>query len=278
MYCQNRMVHTVQEGDSLYRLARQYHTTVTELILGNPGVNPYNLQVGMKLYVCPGESYVPPQGDSGNAGNSGSTGNAGMGGNTGIGVVIPGGQRPGGNQTAGEMQNSVNQLFEAMRLAWLELIYWTRMYMMSVDSGADAKEQYAVEGRLLETADAITDVFAERLPVAVTRQLRNLLVEHVEMTGQIIRTLKSGDMENYDRQIREWYANANQIATLLADQNPYFAGNETRNLLLNYLDMTREIIEHQMNGEYDQSIDTFRDLSDLVLELADYLARGLLAR
>lgn len=278
MYCQNRMVHTVQEGDSLYRLARQYHTTVTELILGNPGVNPYNLQVGMKLYVCPGESYVPPQGDSGNAGNSGSTGNTGMGGNTGIGVVIPGGQRPGGNQTAGEMQNSVNQLFEAMRLAWLELIYWTRMYMMSVDSGADAKEQYAVEGRLLETADAITDVFAERLPVAVTRQLRNLLVEHVEMTGQIIRTLKSGDMENYDRQIREWYANANQIATLLADQNPYFAGKETRNLLLNYLDMTREIIEHQMNGEYDQSIDTFRDLSDLVLELADYLARGLLAR
>lgn len=311
MYCQNRMVHTVQEGDSLYRLARQYHTTVTELILGNPGVNPYNLQVGMKLYVCPGESYVPPQGGSGttgNAGNNGSTGNTGMGGNTGnvgnsgttgntgnggntgnagnsgttgntgIGVVIPGGQRPGGNQTAGEMQNSVNQLFEAMRLAWLELIYWTRMYMMSVDSGADAKEQYAVEGRLLETADAITDVFAERLPVAVTRQLRNLLVEHVEMTGQIIRTLKSGDMENYDRQIREWYANANQIATLLADQNPYFAGKETRNLLLNYLDMTREIIEHQMNGEYDQSIDTFRDLSDLVLELADYLARGLLAR
>lgn len=268
MYCQNRMVHTVQEGDSLYRLARQYHTTVTELILGNPGVNPYNLQVGMKLYVCPGESYVPPQGGSANTGNTGNSGSIGNTGNAGN----------GGNQTAGERQNSVNQLFETMRLAWLELIYWTRMYMMSVDSGADAKEQYAVEGRLLETADAITDVFAERLPVAVTRQLRNLLVEHVEMTGQIIRTLKSGDKENYEQQIREWYANANQIATLLADQNPYFAGKETRNLLLNYLDMTREIIEHQMNGEYDQSIDTFRDLSDLVLELADYLARGLLAR
>ena len=88
MYCQNRMVHTVQEGDSLYRLARQYHTTVTELILGNPGVNPYNLQVGMKLYVCPGESYVPPQGGSantgntGNSGSTGNTGNAGNGGNT----------------------------------------------------------------------------------------------------------------------------------------------------------------------------------------------------
>ena len=37
MYCQNRIVHTIQQGDSLYRLARQYDTTVTELILGNPG-------------------------------------------------------------------------------------------------------------------------------------------------------------------------------------------------------------------------------------------------
>ena len=57
MYCQNRIVHTIEQGDSLYRLARQYDTTVTELILGNPGVNPYNLQIGMKLQICPGRGY-----------------------------------------------------------------------------------------------------------------------------------------------------------------------------------------------------------------------------
>ncbi len=54
MNCKNRIVYTVQAGDSLYKLSRQYKTTVTELILGNPGVNPYNLQVGMKLTICPG--------------------------------------------------------------------------------------------------------------------------------------------------------------------------------------------------------------------------------
>ena len=40
MYCKNKIVHTIKEGDSLYKLAKQYMTTVTELILENPGVNP----------------------------------------------------------------------------------------------------------------------------------------------------------------------------------------------------------------------------------------------
>ena len=58
MYCQNRISYRVQEGDSLYKLAKQFHTTVTELILLNSGVNPYNLQTGMRLTICPGEGYV----------------------------------------------------------------------------------------------------------------------------------------------------------------------------------------------------------------------------
>ena len=164
----------------------------------------------------------------------------------------------------------------AMRLAWLDLIYWTRMYLMSVDSGSG--DQQEIEERMLQAADEITDVFANHLSITTTRQLRNLLTEHVELTGDLIRTQKAGNMENYDALIKEWYGNANQLASLLGDINPYFSGRETRNMLLNYLDMTRESIEQQLNGEYGISIDTFRDLKKQVLEMADYFGRGLLAR
>lgn len=251
MYCQNKIVHTVQAGDSLYKLSRQYKTTVTELILGNPGVNPYNLQIGMKLTVCPGDEYETPEngdmnGNNENEGNQPSTGTA------------------------------YQKLQDEMRRAWLSHVYWTRMYLMSVDS--DAKDQQQVEERAVETADEIADVFARALPVTVTRQLRNLLVEHIELTGEVIRSLKSGNMDDYDALIKEWYGNANQIATLLGSQNPYFGSRETRNMLLNHLDLLREEIEHQINGEYGQSIDTFRDIENQAIQMADFFTRGLTAR
>ena len=391
MNCKNRIVYTVQAGDSLYKLSRQYKTTVTELILGNPGVNPYNLQVGMKLTICPGGEYetmqpgagpgssiperagtggsgggnprgqmpgggmpgnagmpgmsgpqmpdagmplpeVPGGGNPGNAGmpgpqipdagtplpgmpeegisrgqmpggrmpgnvgmpgvsgpqilGGGMPGNAGMPGMSGPqipdagmplpevpgagmpipernGAWMPGGGMSGipganGNESGNEAENALEGLVEGMRLAWLAHVYWNRMYLMSVT--ADAPDQQAVEERALQTADEITDVFAEYFPISVVRQLRNLLITHVELTGELIRSLKSGDTENRDNLIREWYGNANQIAALLGGQNPFFGSRETRNLLLNHLDLVREEIEQQVDGEYGESIETFRDV------------------
>ena len=282
MYCQNKIVHTIQAGDSLYKLSRQYHTTVTELILGNPGVNPYNLQIGMQLFICPGEGYVPQQ-NPGGGNMGGGTGNPG-GGSMGGGTGNPGGGSMGGgtgnpgsnNETESEREDSILRLNEDMRLAWLNHVYWTRMYLMS--AVADNADQQAVEERLLETADEITDVFARYLPIATTRQLRNLLTEHIEIGGQIIQALKAKNMSDYDALVKEWYRNDNQMAALFASHNPYFESRETRNMLLNHLDLTREEIEQQVNGEYEQSIDVFRDVEQQALAMADYFARGLLAR
>lgn len=282
MYCQNKIAHTIQAGDSLYKLSRQYHTTVTELILGNPGVNPYNLQIGMQLFICPGEGYVPQQNPgggnmSGGMGNAGSGNTSGGMGNAGNGNMSGGmGNAGNNNETEAEREDSILRLNEDMRLAWLNHVYWTRMYLMS--AVADNADQQVVEERLLETADEITDVFARYLPIATTRQLRNLLTEHIEIGGQIIQALKAKNMSDYDALVKEWYRNANQMAALFASHNPYFESRETRNMLLNHLDLTREEIEQQVNGEYEQSIDVFRDVEQQALAMADYFARGLLAR
>lgn len=61
IYCR-LITHTIKQGDTLYLLARKYHTTVPAITLMNPDVNPYNLQVGTKLKICMGETeYEPDQ-------------------------------------------------------------------------------------------------------------------------------------------------------------------------------------------------------------------------
>ena len=48
------ITHEVVRGDTLYRLAKKYKTTVPLILLANPGVEPYNLQIGTKLKICQG--------------------------------------------------------------------------------------------------------------------------------------------------------------------------------------------------------------------------------
>ena len=42
---------TVRQGDTFWRLAQQYHTSVTAIEAANPGVDPQNLQVGQRLTI-----------------------------------------------------------------------------------------------------------------------------------------------------------------------------------------------------------------------------------
>lgn len=45
------VTHTLKKGDSLYSLARQYHSSIRALETANPGLDPFNLQVGGRLTV-----------------------------------------------------------------------------------------------------------------------------------------------------------------------------------------------------------------------------------
>lgn len=52
------VTHEIVRGDTLYRLAQKYRTTVPLILLANPGVDPYNLQVGTRLNICKGNWHV----------------------------------------------------------------------------------------------------------------------------------------------------------------------------------------------------------------------------
>ena len=59
-YGESRMMHgcPVKEGDTLYKISQYHHVSVTDILLANPYVNVYNLQIGDELCIPVGKKIM----------------------------------------------------------------------------------------------------------------------------------------------------------------------------------------------------------------------------
>ena len=300
MYCQNRISYRVQEGDSLYKLAKQFHTTVTELILLNSGVNPYNLQTGMRLTICPGEGYVDENESTPSEGNTNIPTKTPVG-----GIVIipgtttqPGGTtrpgttaQPGGTTRPGTTtqpgtatrpgtttqpgNNMGVDLRQRMRMAWLNHITLVKFYLISFFENLSS--QNAWKDAVYKNAEEILAIFAQYYPASAMQRFRKLFMEHLRLTDEVAAGLKA-DPAFSGEAMENWYINAEEIASFLSRQTPAYNETELRKMFYDHLDMERQQMEAYLDGDYVTDIEIYLRSQQNMIELADFLASGLLAR
>lgn len=288
MYCQNRISYRVQEGDSLYKLAKQFHTTVTELILLNSGVNPYNLQTGMRLTICPGEGYVDENESKPFEGNTNKPTKTPVGGI----VIIPGTTaQPGGTTRPGtttqpgtatrpgtttQPENNMGvDLRQRMRMAWLNHITLVKFYLISFFENLSS--QNAWKDAVYKNAEEILAIFAQYYPASAMQRFRKLFMEHLRLTDEVAAGLKA-DPAFSGAAMENWYINAEEIASFLSRQTPAYNETELRKMFYDYLDMERQQMEAYLDGDYETDIEIYLRSQQNMIELADFLTSGLLAR
>lgn len=282
MYCQNRISYRVQEGDSLYKLAKQFHTTVTELILLNSGVNPYNLQTGMRLTICPGEGYVDENESKPSEGNTNKPTKTPVGGI----VIIPGTTTHPGTTTQPEtatrpgttMQPGNNMgvdLRQRMRMAWLNHITLVKFYLISFFENLSS--QNAWKDAVYKNAEEILAIFAQYYPASAMQRFRKLFMEHLRLTDEVAAGLKA-DPAFSGAAMENWYINAEEIASFLSRQTPAYNETELRKMFYDHLDMERQQMEAYLDGDYETDIEIYLRSQQNMIELADFLTSGLLAR
>lgn len=276
MYCQNRISYRVQEGDSLYKLAKQFHTTVTELILLNSGVNPYNLQTGMRLTICPGEGYVDNNESTPSEGNTSIPIKTPVGGI----VIIPGtttqpetATRPGTTTQPGN--NMGVDLRQRMRMAWLNHITLVKFYLISFFENLSS--QNAWKDAVYKNAEEIFAIFAQYYPASAMQRFRKLFMEHLRLTDEVAAGLKA-DPAFSGAAMENWYINAEEIASFLSRQTPAYNETELRKMFYDHLDMERQQMEAYLDGDYVTDIEIYLRSQQNMIELADFLTSGLLAR
>ena len=276
MYCQNRISYRVQEGDSLYKLAKQFHTTVTELILLNSGVNPYNLQTGMRLTICPGEGYVDENESKPSEGNTNKPTKTPVGGI----VIIPGtttqpgtATRPGTTTQPGN--NMGVDLRQRMRMAWLNHITLVKFYLISFFENLSS--QNAWKDAVYKNAEEILAIFAQYYPASAMQRFRKLFMEHLRLTDEVAAGLKA-DPAFSGAAMENWYINAEEIASFLSRQTPAYNETELRKMFYDHLDMERQQMEAYLDGDYETDIEIYLRAQQNMIERADFLTSGLLAR
>lgn len=162
-----------------------------------------------------------------------------------------------------------------MRTLWEEHIVYTRLFIVSF--AADLPDLQATTERLLanqtDIGDAIKPYYGEEGGAALTELLR----EHILDAADLLAAAKSGDTAGFDAAKAAWYDNADRIALFLHTANP---GNwpleETQHHMRMHLDLTLDEAAHQLGGDYVQSIADYDAVHLAILEMSDYLSRGII--
>lgn len=247
MNCPQQLTHIIRSGESLYKLARYYKTTVSLIIAQNPNINPYNLQIGTPVYICPGVNF------SGRQNN----------------IVRP----PYVNQPYVNSSGKTS-LVSDMRLVWEQHIYWTRMLLISI---ADKMEdQAAITSRILQNPNDISAVFEKYYPTGARETIAGLLTEHLQIGAQLITALRDGEADLADSLNRQWYINADKMAEAFGNISPAYNREELRSMLYEHLDLTTGEVSMRLARNYPADIEAFNKVEREAMIMADYFSAGLM--
>jgi len=241
MTCLRPLTHIVVHGDTLYQLSRHYRTTIPAILQQNPRLNPYNLHIGTRLLICPGEGFPMEE------------------------TTRPSVPMDSALQLA---------LINDMRLAWSQHVYWTRLLLISI--AERLQDETDVASRLLENPYDIAAIFARYYPPAVTKQIANLLTEHLQIGAKLITALRDKETGQAEELNRAWYRNAEQMSAAFSSLTPHYAYDALHEMFDTHLALTTKEVQMRLAKDYPADIAAFDQVEKEALGMADYFSYGLM--
>jgi len=237
MYCQQHITHVIRRGDNLYQLARHYQTTVPNILSLNTNADPYNLQIGSKLIVCPGGNFQP-------------------------------------NSSAHPDPSKQISLINDMRLKWSQHVYWTRMLLISIAQRLDDLD--AVTARLMQNPGDIAGIFARYYSPEIAKAIAGLLTEHLQIGSQLITSLRDGNNAQTEMLNSQWYINADKMANAFSSINPYWNEQDMREMLYRHLELTTQEVAMRLAGNFPADIKAFDAVEEEAMAMADAFSSGII--
>ncbi len=166
------------------------------------------------------------------------------------------------------------QLSNTLRQLWMEHVMWTRSFIIS--TAANLGDLQFVTNRLLRNPSDFADVLRPLYGNENAMRFKNLLTDHLMIAADLVNAAKAGDTKTADEKRKEWYVNADDIANFLSEINPYWNRNIWQTMLYDHLKMTENEAVQILTNQYAASISQYDAIQKEALEMADYMASGII--
>jgi len=165
-------------------------------------------------------------------------------------------------------------VYQTMDKLWLEHVWWTREYLKATIS--NSKDTTMVAARLLKNQEDIGNSIKSVYGEAAGVQLTTLLKAHIEGAVDLVAAAKSGNQAKITVANTAWYANADQIASFLANANPSWNLSDLTSMMHTHLDLTKQEALDLIGKKYDASIMDFQKVEDEILMMSSSLSQGVI--
>ena len=165
-------------------------------------------------------------------------------------------------------------IINTFRELWEQHIMWTRSFINASILGLPDVDLVAT--RLLRNPTDFANILKLYYGKDSALEFQKLLEEHLLLAASLINNAKAGNTAAAQEDERNWYLNANQIATFLASLSPHWTQQEWQKLFYDHLKMTKQEAINILTKQYQASIDIYDRIQDGALKMADYMAQGII--
>jgi len=161
-----------------------------------------------------------------------------------------------------------------MRKLWEDHITWTRLAIISLESGTP--DTNATVARLLrnqaDIGNAIKPYYGKAAGSELTRQLR----AHILIAADVIAAAKAGDSAKLADAQARWVKNADQIAAVLHSVNPRFWKLRAMKAEMHrHLDLTTQEAVARLQGNWTADVAAYDKVHHHILHMSDMLSQGI---
>lgn len=166
------------------------------------------------------------------------------------------------------------ELINTFRKLWEQHIMWTRSFIISTAENLCDLE--LVTKRLLRNPLDFEKVLSKYYGMEKAKMFSDLFTEHLAIAATLVNQAKQGDIAAVEITRRKWYQNADEIAEFLSSINPHWKKKTWQNMLYSHLKMTEDLATYRLKGMYAQDIEIYDNIETQALEMADYMAMGIM--